>query len=780
MSEYTSHPLLSESQKGFIKGVDGCLEHSRTASELFCDANRKGKNIYATAIDFRDAFGSIPHDLIHYTLRSMRFPDSLCEIIKNSYESAYTNVRVGNVVSRPIRIGKGVKQGCPASPLIFNLSLNPLLEALNKHGKGYVVGDSSVTVQAYADDVILFAETRSGMIRNLQIVEQYLGYSKLEVNSSKCHSVSYILNEENHRDFDKTPFTICGDEIKMSTLAEGIKYLGVTTAATNSIRVHGTEDVINNVKRLLDNINASPLRLNQKLYAIKTFAVPMLDYVLTEGVVTLNAMKEVDKCIRKVVRMHVKANLPLPVYYTHWKDGGLGLTTLYERAKALRIKAFMAMYNSKNFMTRSLMRDFVESERKHRGVNRSKNEEDCDFLDWTNTQSKRRGTDCLAIKAMEAAQYFKIKLTLINDRLVADLSNMTENNEQEEQNDVDSSKEITRLLMKMKKEEHQSELVHNLKTGHSFRNISNSPYANIFIGNFKVALNDNIASWAIKARCNMLLTGSRCVAFNKPFNINCPYCLTHNNDSISHRLNSCKCNQNDKKKRHNMVQNVIIRAASKRFKDSHITTDHGVNVDNEQIDAPFNKLRPDIVIWNDKHIHIIEITCPYDSVSEKGVDLLDERYNEKVSKYKDLIAKCNSQYKRETDLTTVVVSSLGAIHKKSIKEIGKLLGCSSGKNPKKLKNLCKRLSLSALIGSYFIFYKIPFSEKHKHKGTEDSTYSSANSSQNEVNSDTNDEEEELSSEDDCSDIELYENSNFNKREHRFNISDFEEEESEIE
>jgi hypothetical protein len=57
-----------------------------------------------------------------------------------------------------------VKQGCPLSPLLFNLCLEPLLQAMNKEceGRGAIVGTVAnrieFGVQAYADDVIFVSK----------------------------------------------------------------------------------------------------------------------------------------------------------------------------------------------------------------------------------------------------------------------------------------------------------------------------------------------------------------------------------------------------------------------------------------------------------------------------------------------------------------------------------------------------------------------------------------------------------------------------------------------
>jgi hypothetical protein len=67
------HGIYVDAQKGFIKKVKGCSEHDILLNAMFQDAKRKNKDLIVTAIDFSNAFGSVPHDLIISTLKQLNF-----------------------------------------------------------------------------------------------------------------------------------------------------------------------------------------------------------------------------------------------------------------------------------------------------------------------------------------------------------------------------------------------------------------------------------------------------------------------------------------------------------------------------------------------------------------------------------------------------------------------------------------------------------------------------------------------------------------------------------
>ena len=398
----TNSKLFDDNQKGFIRHKDGCLEHSNMITESICDANRNNKDIYVAALDLRDAFGSVPHEYIKYVLEEMQFPDEIKALIADSYDNGTTRVRIGSQESDIIHIHKGVKQGCPLSPLIFNFCMNPLLSKIEEEGEGYKIKEGCyLKIQAYADDIILFAGTREGLQRNLDIVDEYLRYAKVMVNTNKCHTMSYVYRNRK-RCYEEEPFTIAGENIPVSNLAESIEYLGTDVTTSNKIRKHGVEDTINKVKNLIKQISSSKLMLNQKIYAIKTFAIPKLDYILTNKRINIKTADEIDRNIRTVINHHLKGvKLPVGVFYTHWKDGGLSIMKLKERAICLRAKAFMALYNSNSTKVRTAMRTFTESERQYRKISKIEDEEEDEiFLDWKIEETMRKGTDTIIIHAL--------------------------------------------------------------------------------------------------------------------------------------------------------------------------------------------------------------------------------------------------------------------------------------------------------------------------------------------------------------------------------------------
>ena len=770
--------LFNENQKGFIRGINGCQEHSIMASEVIHDANRNNKSLYIVTIDFSDAFGSVPHKYIKHTLKEMNFPEKIQNILRLSYKEGYTKVRIGGQESEEIDMRKGTKQGCPLSPLIFNFCINPLLDAIEQYGEGYRIGNENgdngnepimIKVQAYADDVILFAESKEGMRMNLDIVQRFVNYTKLQINTKKCHSISYVY-ENRRRFYDDEPFHIGEDAIPNSTLNESVEYLGVGTATSHRIRRLGVDNLIDETKELIAKIGESQLALNQKIYAIKTFAIPKLDYALSNSKCSFNKLNEIDVLIRATIDKHIGgAKIPVNMFYTHWKDGGFSLLPLAERARILTTKSFVSMCNSKNQKTKEAMKEFIESERRFRGIaltqhNSFDEVSNHGFLNWQMQNENTKGTDTIIFHAYRASKKLDFNIKVEEDGILVEASVETHKNkknhnssseqqqEQEDENDDpiesfqsqsgnDSSidyeiqnaiapKQIIKLLTKRLRKSYQKALVSNLGVGHTFINLENEAYANTFISDYHHPLNDNIRSWLIKARCNILYTGKKAIKINHQVTENCPkcpYCWTKDDDTLSHRINGCKSNLQAQTKRHNSVQNVIIDIVKQRRKDLTFKINSSVMIDNIQLSEEYRRLKPDITLWNERELYVVEISCPYGNITkddnDNDINTLDKVYQQKMEKYASLIEECKEKFHRETKLIVVIVSSLGAIYKKSISGIKKLLNMGNRKKGT-LNVALRRISIVSCISSYFIYHGMQFQTIRNKSTKSNETYRS--------------------------------------------------------
>ena len=158
-------------QKGFMREVAGCVEHSETIYRAAQDARTHGRDLCVSWIDLANAYGSVKHSLVHFSLEWYHVPDHFCELMWHYYEGLMASVMVGKSQTDWFWFGIGVFQGCTVSTVLFNAGFNtsfqhlrPLQEDCAYQFRYERKGKPLRLLQTgYADDLALVTGTRRGV-----------------------------------------------------------------------------------------------------------------------------------------------------------------------------------------------------------------------------------------------------------------------------------------------------------------------------------------------------------------------------------------------------------------------------------------------------------------------------------------------------------------------------------------------------------------------------------------------------------------------------------------
>lgn len=96
---------------------------------------------------------------MQFTKRDGLFSGSFVRYIMAVYNSSVTTIEMQGS-RKEVRPTRGVRQGDPLSPFIFNLVMDGLLETLDMEPNiGYRIGGERVATLAFADDLIFLASS---------------------------------------------------------------------------------------------------------------------------------------------------------------------------------------------------------------------------------------------------------------------------------------------------------------------------------------------------------------------------------------------------------------------------------------------------------------------------------------------------------------------------------------------------------------------------------------------------------------------------------------------
>lgn len=179
---------LDDRQKGSVP-VHGCYENVKIIQNVMKQQRKRRREYNIVFLDLAKPFDSVSHQSLRNGLRKKGIPQTVVEGIMEMYYHSTTRISIGGRKTKRLNINSGVKQGCPLSPLLFNLIMDELLERLKKRKIVVEVDDELISVIAFADDLVLITEHSSHMAIALTECEQFFKEKGLKVNAKKSASL---------------------------------------------------------------------------------------------------------------------------------------------------------------------------------------------------------------------------------------------------------------------------------------------------------------------------------------------------------------------------------------------------------------------------------------------------------------------------------------------------------------------------------------------------------------------------------------------------------------
>ena len=106
----------------------------------------KGKDHIIISIDAEKAFGKIQHPFMIKILQKVGIEGTYLNIIKAIYDKPTENIILNGEKLKAFPLKSGTRQGCPLSPVLFNIVLEVLATAIRaeKEIKGIQIGKEEV------------------------------------------------------------------------------------------------------------------------------------------------------------------------------------------------------------------------------------------------------------------------------------------------------------------------------------------------------------------------------------------------------------------------------------------------------------------------------------------------------------------------------------------------------------------------------------------------------------------------------------------------------------
>ena len=224
--EYTVLPILlrynplSQYQFGYRANTSTTLA-TALLKETIGEYINSGSLVYACFLDLSKAFEHVEHDLLLRKLCDNGTPSFIVNILRAVFINTTVSVSYNNHFSEPWFITRGLRQGGVLSAYLFCIYIDDILKTTSRLPYYCRIGLNRVNIQAYADDIVLFCPSSSGLEYLLNHVYAEISSHLLKLNAKKTKIV--VFRRSRVSISSNLKFSVVGESVE---ILNEFKYLG--------------------------------------------------------------------------------------------------------------------------------------------------------------------------------------------------------------------------------------------------------------------------------------------------------------------------------------------------------------------------------------------------------------------------------------------------------------------------------------------------------------------------------------------------------------------------
>nr|XP_055041026.1 uncharacterized protein LOC129428141 [Misgurnus anguillicaudatus] len=337
-------------QKGGVEGFSGCLEHTGVLSQLIQEAKEKKGSLTVVWLDFANAYGSIPHNLIQVALDYYHIPHNIKGIITNYLRDIKLRFQSARFTTKWQPVEKGIVTGCTISPILFTMGMNPIISVASTKARGpkTATGCQQPAIRAFMDDLTVITPTHVQARWVLAELDSMATWAKMVFKPKKSRS----LVIQKGKTTGKFKLVVQGEVIP-NIQGNPIRCLGkwYDDSLSDKNNISSTRE---QVEEWLKKIDKSDLPGKYKCWIYQHGLLPRLMWLLTVYEVLLQTVEEMERKFNK----HLRRWLGIPPSFTslglYMRSGQLQLplSSVEEEFKVAKCRLSLTYRDSQDQLTR--------------------------------------------------------------------------------------------------------------------------------------------------------------------------------------------------------------------------------------------------------------------------------------------------------------------------------------------------------------------------------------------------------------------------------------------
>uniref|UniRef100_A0A671UN80 Reverse transcriptase domain-containing protein n=1 Tax=Sparus aurata TaxID=8175 RepID=A0A671UN80_SPAAU len=333
--------IIHMDQTGFIKGRQ-MHDNIRRTLHVMQYVTQNKVEAAIVGLDAEKAFDSVGWAFLYKVLGKFCFSETFIKVIQALYDKPTARVKINGSLSRSFTLGRGCRQGCSASPLLFAIFLEPLSCWIKQNDAitGIDVGGGVQKLALFADDLLVYLSSPNTSLPALMAtLGEYGRMSGYKINVQKTQVITFFYD----------PSRAIRDDYNINWEATSIQYLGVTLPRElDQLKSSNYEKLINRIKSDISRWNLIPYTsIVQRVEVIKMNVLPRLLYLFHSLPVEVpdTDFKEWDKLISRYIWQGRRPRIRFKTLQLPKNRGGLALPCMKSYYQAAQIKTLLHIFD---------------------------------------------------------------------------------------------------------------------------------------------------------------------------------------------------------------------------------------------------------------------------------------------------------------------------------------------------------------------------------------------------------------------------------------------------
>ena len=330
--------LVHPDQAAVIKGRS-IQNHNHYIRDIISLAKLRGDHSCILSIDQQKAFDRVSHEWLFKVLKENNFGPNFLKWISILNDGATSKILLNKGLTSEYTLHRGVRQGDVLSPILYILTLEPLLEKIRQDVSitGLHIPNKGVQkLLAFADDTNFFTNNVGSINSILDTFNEFgrASGSLININKTKCMAIGEGVDRI--------------EDINVQ-IVDNIKLLGIFYANSMNQKLITNWDFINkHVEAKINKIFYKQSSIFGRAILVNTFIEPKLIYPAT----SLDPPPEVLNSFKKIIRAFIFKGTISRIRHDTLiltkLEGGINLHDIKSKIISFRLKYLYKVLNNQN------------------------------------------------------------------------------------------------------------------------------------------------------------------------------------------------------------------------------------------------------------------------------------------------------------------------------------------------------------------------------------------------------------------------------------------------